>query len=158
MSTKRHQKNGTRKFDISEWCRGRSVPQPGLHRPQHLRSHSRCKASSGELHEKVWNRLYDRQTGGLKNEPPSGNIVLAKEVRIELSVNERIVCSYPDVINPFAFDSQDTLFKGSVSRDVVAKVAVDSLSIPAASYKVVELVSEPDAPAKSIPELFEQLR
>jgi uncharacterized protein YbjT (DUF2867 family) len=69
--------------------------------------------------------------GGLKNEPPSGNIVLAKE---------------------------DTLFKGSVSRDVVAKVAVDSLSIPAASYKVVELVTEPDAPAKSIPELFEKLR
>jgi len=50
------------------------------------------------------------------------------------------------------------LFEGSVSRDVVAKVAVDSLSIPAASYKVVELVSKPDALAKSIHELFANLR
>lgn len=69
--------------------------------------------------------------GGLKNEPPSGNILLAKE---------------------------DTLFEGSVSRDIVAKVAVDSLSIPEASSKVVELVSKPDVPAKSIRELFANLR
>jgi nucleoside-diphosphate-sugar epimerase len=68
--------------------------------------------------------------GGLKNDPPSGNIVLAKE---------------------------DTLFGGSVSRDTVAKVAVESLRIPEASFKVVELVSSPDAPPKSIQELFAKL-
>ncbi|KAG0577830.1 hypothetical protein KC19_5G184900 [Ceratodon purpureus] len=69
--------------------------------------------------------------GGLKNEPPSGNILLSKE---------------------------DTLFEGSVSRDTVAKVAVESLSIPEASFKVVELVSKPDVPAKSIRDLFATLR
>lgn len=68
--------------------------------------------------------------GGLKNDPPSGNIVLTKE---------------------------DTTFAGSVSRDTVAKVAVESLGIPEASFKVVELISTPDAPSKSIQELFQSL-
>jgi len=54
-------------------------------------------------------------------------------------------------------NEQDTLFEGSVSRDTVAKVAVESLSIPDASFKVVELISKPDAPAKSIQELFHSL-
>jgi len=68
--------------------------------------------------------------GGLKNDPPTGNIVLGKE---------------------------DTIFKGSVSRDVVAKVAVESLGIPEALFKVVELVLTADAPSKSIKELFTSL-
>jgi nucleoside-diphosphate-sugar epimerase len=61
--------------------------------------------------------------GGLKNDGPSGNTVLKPE---------------------------DTLFAGSVSRDTVAQVAVDSLLYPEASFKVVELIAEPDAPEKSV--------
>lgn len=54
-------------------------------------------------------------------------------------------------------NEQDTTFAGSVSRDTVAKVAVESLGIPEASFKVVELISTPDAPSKSIQELFQSL-
>ncbi|CAM6026908.1 unnamed protein product [Sphagnum balticum] len=65
--------------------------------------------------------------GGLKNDPPSGNIFLSCE---------------------------DSLYEGAVSRDTVARVAVESVSTPEASYKVVELVEKPDAPAKHVQELF----
>lgn len=65
--------------------------------------------------------------GGLKNDAPSGNLVLARE---------------------------DTLFAGSVSRDSVAQVAVDSLLYPEASFKVVELIAEPNAPAVSVQQLL----
>ena len=50
--------------------------------------------------------------------------------------------------------SQDTLYEGSISRDSVAHVAVEALKYPEASYKVVEIVSRIDAPAKSVKELF----
>ncbi|KAJ7547878.1 hypothetical protein O6H91_08G107900 [Diphasiastrum complanatum] len=46
--------------------------------------------------------------GGLKNDPPAGNLVVSPE---------------------------DTLFEGSISRDLVAQVAVESLLHPEASYK-----------------------
>ncbi|CAK9189359.1 unnamed protein product [Sphagnum troendelagicum] len=59
--------------------------------------------------------------GGLKNDPPSGNIFLSCE---------------------------DSLYEGAVSRDTVARVAVESVSTPEASYKVVELVEKSDSPAK----------
>ncbi|CAM6083474.1 unnamed protein product [Calypogeia fissa] len=65
--------------------------------------------------------------GGLTNQRPSGNTVLAPE---------------------------DTLFDGSVSRDTVAQVAVDSLLYKESSFKVVELISRPDAPSKSVQELL----
>lgn len=69
--------------------------------------------------------------GGLREDPPSGNIVMEPE---------------------------DKLFEGSISRDQVALVAVESLLYPEASYKVVEIVSRPDAPKKPLQELFSQIK
>ncbi|KAI5084037.1 hypothetical protein GOP47_0000206 [Adiantum capillus-veneris] len=65
--------------------------------------------------------------GGLTNNAPSGNIVMAPE---------------------------DTLYEGSISRDSVATIAVEALRCSEASYKVVEIVSRPDATRKSAQELF----
>ncbi|XP_004508442.1 uncharacterized protein At2g34460, chloroplastic [Cicer arietinum] len=65
--------------------------------------------------------------GGLKNEPPTGNVVMEPE---------------------------DTLYEGSISRDQVAEVAVESLAYPEASYKVVEIVARPDAPKRAYHDLF----
>lgn len=69
--------------------------------------------------------------GGLRNDPPSGNIVMQAE---------------------------DTLFEGSISRDQVAEVAVEALLYPEASYKVVEIVSRENAPKKSLQELFASIK
>lgn len=69
--------------------------------------------------------------GGLKNEPPTGNIVMEPE---------------------------DTLYEGSISRDQVAEVAVESLVHPESSYKVVEIVSRADAPERSFKELFSSIK
>lgn len=69
--------------------------------------------------------------GGLRNDPPSGNIVVQAE---------------------------DTLFEGSISRDQVAEVAVEALLYPEASYKVVEIVSRENAPKKSLQELFASIK
>jgi len=65
--------------------------------------------------------------GGLRNDPPSGNIVMEPE---------------------------DTLYEGSISRDQVAEVAVEALVHPEADYKVVEIVARAEAPKKTFPELF----
>ncbi|MED6196081.1 hypothetical protein PIB30_043938 [Stylosanthes scabra] len=65
--------------------------------------------------------------GGLKNDPPSGNVIMEPE---------------------------DTLSEGSISRDQVAEVAVEALAYPEASYKVVEIVARPDAPKRSYHDLF----
>lgn len=65
--------------------------------------------------------------GGLKNDPPTGNVVMEPE---------------------------DTLYEGSISRDQVAEVAVESLAYPEASYKVVEIVARPDAPKRAYHDLF----
>ena len=54
--------------------------------------------------------------------------------------------------------SQDTLYEGSISRDSVAHVAVEALKYPEASFKVVEIVSRIDAPAKSVKELFSAVK
>ncbi|GLJ06971.1 hypothetical protein SUGI_0054390 [Cryptomeria japonica] len=69
--------------------------------------------------------------GGLRDDPPSGNIVMEPE---------------------------DKLFEGSISRDQVALVAVESLLYPEASYKVVEIVSQANAPKKPLQELFSQIK
>ncbi|CAM8912072.1 unnamed protein product [Rhodiola kirilowii] len=68
--------------------------------------------------------------GGLRNDPPSGNIVMEPE---------------------------DTLSSGSISRDQVAEVAVGALSLPQSHYKVVEIVASPDAPKRSLEELFDSI-
>ncbi|MCL7030183.1 hypothetical protein MKW94_000114 [Papaver nudicaule] len=48
----------------------------------------------------------------------------------------------------------DTLSTGSISRDLVAEVAVEALGHPESSYKVVEIVSRPEAPKRSFEDLF----
>ncbi|KAI3827071.1 hypothetical protein L1987_01134 [Smallanthus sonchifolius] len=69
--------------------------------------------------------------GGLKNDPPNGNIVMEPE---------------------------DKLSEGSISRDQVAEVAVESLLHPQSSYKVVEIVARTEAPKKSFVELFGSIK
>lgn len=69
--------------------------------------------------------------GGLKNDPPNGNIVMEPE---------------------------DTLSEGSISRDQVAEVAVEALLHPQSSYKVVEIVARTEAPKKSFEELFGSIK
>ncbi|KAL7129707.1 hypothetical protein ABFS83_13G086100 [Erythranthe nasuta] len=69
--------------------------------------------------------------GGLKNDPPMGNIVMEPE---------------------------DTLYAGSISRDQVAEVAVEALLLPEASYKVVEIVARTEAPKRSFEELFGSIK
>ncbi|KAF8408899.1 hypothetical protein HHK36_004968 [Tetracentron sinense] len=65
--------------------------------------------------------------GGLRNDPPRGNIVMEPE---------------------------DTLYEGSISRDQVAEVAAEALVIQESSYKVVEIVSRIEAPKRSFEDLF----
>ncbi|XP_031391714.1 uncharacterized protein At2g34460, chloroplastic-like [Punica granatum] len=68
---------------------------------------------------------------GLRDDPPSGNIVMGPE---------------------------DTLFKGSISRDQVAEVAVEALIHPESHYKIVEIVAEAEAPKRPFDELFRSIR
>ncbi|KAL6500725.1 hypothetical protein OROHE_025522 [Orobanche hederae] len=65
--------------------------------------------------------------GGLKNDPPKGNIVM---------------------------ESEDRIYEGSISRDHVAEVAVEALLCPESYYKVVEIVDRTEAPKRSFEELF----
>ncbi|MBD2499287.1 SDR family oxidoreductase [Anabaena azotica] len=67
--------------------------------------------------------------GGLKNEDNSDAIVM---------------------------QSADTLFDGSIPRQKVAKVCVESLFEPSASNKIVEIVAKPEASIKTFTELFQQ--
>ncbi|XXG90453.1 hypothetical protein AAC387_Pa12g2217 [Persea americana] len=69
--------------------------------------------------------------GGLREDPPSGNVVMEPE---------------------------DTLYEGSISRDQVAEVAVEALLHPASNYKVVEIVSRSEAPKRSFEELFGSIK
>ncbi|CAN7061812.1 unnamed protein product [Brassica rapa subsp. trilocularis] len=70
--------------------------------------------------------------GGLKNDPPSGNVVMEPE---------------------------DTLSGGSISRDQVAEVAVEALlGEEESSYKVVEIVASADAPKRSYKDLFASVK
>ncbi|AKG23164.1 NAD(P)H-binding protein [Calothrix sp. 336/3] len=65
--------------------------------------------------------------GGLKNEDNSDSVIM---------------------------QSADTLFEGSIPRQKVAQVCVEALFTPTSRNKVVEIVAQPDAPAKNISELY----
>ncbi len=65
--------------------------------------------------------------GGLKNEENNDSIVMS---------------------------TADTLSEGSISRSKVAQVCVDALFQPAAQNKIVEVVAQPEAPSRSMEELF----
>ncbi len=65
--------------------------------------------------------------GGLKNENNSDSIVMS---------------------------AADTLFDGSIPRGKVAKVCVEALFQPEAKNKIVEIVAKPEAPQRSLEELF----
>jgi len=67
--------------------------------------------------------------GGLKNEDNSDAIVM---------------------------QSADTLFDGSIPRQKVAQVCVESLFEPSASNKIVEIIAKPEASKKTFTELFQQ--
>jgi uncharacterized protein YbjT (DUF2867 family) len=56
--------------------------------------------------------------------------------------------------NPVIMSGSDTLFDGSIPRQKVAQVCVESLTNPQAQNKVLEIVSSPTAPAKSWEDLF----
>ena len=59
-----------------------------------------------------------------------------------------------DSPNPVVISGADTLFDGSISRQKVAQVCVESLSSPQSRNKVLEIISRSDAPAKSWEDLF----
>ncbi|CAL9235513.1 unnamed protein product [Arabidopsis halleri] len=69
--------------------------------------------------------------GGLKNDPPTGNVVMEPE---------------------------DTLYEGSISRDLVAEVAVEALLQEESSFKVVEIVARAEAPKRSYKDLFASVK
>lgn len=55
---------------------------------------------------------------------------------------------------PIVMSAADTLFDGSIPRTKVAQVCVDSLFQPTARNKIVEIIAKPEAPARSMEELF----
>ena len=61
-----------------------------------------------------------------------------------------------DNLDAIVMQSADTLFDGSIPRQKVAKVCVESLFEPSARNKIVEIVAKPEASAKTFTELFQQ--
>jgi uncharacterized protein YbjT (DUF2867 family) len=59
-----------------------------------------------------------------------------------------------DNSNPIVMKSADTMFDGSIPRQKVAQVCVESLFEPASQNKIVEIISKEDATDKSFAELF----
>ncbi|MBH8567139.1 SDR family oxidoreductase [Nostoc sp. CENA67] len=59
-----------------------------------------------------------------------------------------------DNTDPIVMQGADTLFDGSIPRQKVAQVCVESLFEPAARNKIVEIVAKPEATSKSFGELF----
>ena len=59
-----------------------------------------------------------------------------------------------DNSNPVVMSAADTLFDGSIPRQKVAQVCVESLTNPRSRNKILEIVSSPTATAKSWEELF----
>jgi uncharacterized protein YbjT (DUF2867 family) len=59
-----------------------------------------------------------------------------------------------DNLNPVIMSAADTLFDGSIPRQKVAQVCVESLTNPQSRNKILEVVSSPTATAKSWEELF----
>lgn len=63
-----------------------------------------------------------------------------------------------DNSNAIIMQGADTLFDGSIPRQKVAQVCVESLFEPAAQNKVVEIVAKPEATPRSFQELFQGIR
>ncbi len=59
-----------------------------------------------------------------------------------------------DNSNPIVMQSADTMFDGSIPRQKVAAVCVESLFEAASRNKIVEIISKEDATVKSFAELF----
>jgi len=59
-----------------------------------------------------------------------------------------------DNSNPIVMQSADTLFDGSIPRQKVAKVCVESLFEAAGRNKIVEIIAKEEATSKSFGELF----
>ncbi len=59
-----------------------------------------------------------------------------------------------DNLDPIVMSSADTLFDGSIPRQKVAQVCVESLTNPRSQNKVIEIISQPTAIAKSWEDLF----
>jgi uncharacterized protein YbjT (DUF2867 family) len=55
---------------------------------------------------------------------------------------------------PLVMSKADTLFEGSIPRTKVAQVCVEALFDEAARKQIVEIVAQPDAPARSFSDLF----
>ncbi len=62
-----------------------------------------------------------------------------------------------DNLDSIVMSSADTLFEGSIPRQKVAQVCVESLGQAAARNKIVEIVAQPDAPALTWEELFSRV-
>jgi len=59
-----------------------------------------------------------------------------------------------DNTDPLVMSSADTLFEGRIPRTKVAEVCVESLMIPEAQNKIVEIIAQPEAVAKDWSQLF----
>ncbi len=59
-----------------------------------------------------------------------------------------------DNTDSIIMQAADTLFDGSIPRQKVAQVCVESLFEPAARNKIVEIIAKADIPSKSFRELF----
>lgn len=59
-----------------------------------------------------------------------------------------------DELNPIVMQGADTLFDGSIPRQKVAQVCIESLFESAARNKIVEIVAKPEATSKNFGELF----
>ena len=59
-----------------------------------------------------------------------------------------------DNSNPIVMSGADTLFDGSIPRQKVAQVCVESLTDTRSRNKVLEVISQPTAVAKSWEDLF----
>jgi NAD(P)H-binding len=59
-----------------------------------------------------------------------------------------------DNSNPIVMSGADTLFDGSIPRQKVAQVCVESLTDARSRNKVLEVISQPTAVAKSWEDLF----
>ncbi|KAK0579042.1 hypothetical protein LWI29_020085 [Acer saccharum] len=120
----------TYQLRFSQWSCNGANSQSSLHLPKCLWPHLSSKASEQYIRKSGINYTIVRP-GGLKNEPPTGNVVMEPE---------------------------DTLYEGSISRDQVAEVAVEALIHSESYYKVVEIVSRPDAPKHSYEDLFGSIK
>ena len=58
---------------------------------------------------------------------------------------------------PIVMSSADTLFDGSIPRQKVAHICVESLFQPSAQNKIVEIVAKAEAPVTSLERLFAQV-